>query len=215
MFKQFLVALSLLCFSAASFAIEGPDELVKRTAEDVLAAVKSDKDIQAGDQGKIFALAEEKIVPNFNFDKVSRMVLGKNWIKATPEQKTAFQAEFRSLLIRTYATALSKYRNQVIEYKPFRKASESNVASVKTLIVQPGGQPIAVDYTLEKQADAWKVYDIVIEGVSLVTNYRGQFAQEIRTNGLDSLIKKLGDKNRAAEAKGSKSKAVEANSASN
>ena len=215
MIKQFLIALSLLCFSASGFAIEGPDELVKRTAEDVLAVVKNDKDIQAGDQRKIFALAEEKIVPNFNFDKVSRMVLGKNWSKATPDQKTAFQAEFRSLLIRTYATALSKYRNQVIEYKPFRKASESNVASVKTLIVQPGGQPIAVDYTLEKQGDAWKVYDIVIEGVSLVTNYRGQFSQEIRTNGLDSLIKKLGDKNRAAEAKASKSKAVESSSASN
>ena len=215
MLKQFLVALSLLCFSVTVFAIESPDELVKRTAEDVLAVVKSDKDIQAGDQGKIFALAEEKIVPNFNFDKVSRMVLGKNWTKATPEQKTAFQAEFRSLLIRTYATALSKYRNQVIEYKPFRKASESNVASVKTLIVQPGGQPIAVDYTLEKQADAWKVYDIVIEGVSLVTNYRSQFAQEIRTNGLDSLIKKLGDKNRAAEAKSFTSKATQASTASN
>ena len=215
MFKQFLIALSLLCFSATSFAIESPDELVKRTAEDVLAAVKSDKDIQAGDQSKIFALAEEKIVPNFNFDKVSRMVLGKNWTKATPDQKTAFQAEFRSLLIRTYATALSKYRNQVIEYKPFRSANQSNIASVKTLIVQPGGQPIAVDYTLEKQADAWKVYDIVIEGVSLVTNYRGQFAQEIRTSGLDSLIKKLADKNRAAEAKAAKSKAVEASTASN
>ena len=215
MFKQFLVALSLLCFSAASFAIEGPDELVKRTAEDVLAAVKSDKDIQAGDQGKIFALAEEKIVPNFNFDKVSRMVLGKNWTKATPEQKTAFQAEFRSLLIRTYATALSKYRNQAIEYKPFRKASESNVASVKTLIIQPGGQPIAVDYTLEKQADAWKVYDIVIEGVSLVTNYRGQFAQEIRTNGLDSLIKKLADKNKVAQTKLAKPKAAQDSAASN
>ena len=215
MLKQFLVALSLLGFSAAVLAIEGPDELVKRTAEDVLAVVKSDKDIQAGDQSKIFALAEEKIVPNFNFDKVSRMVLGKNWSKATPEQKTAFQAEFRSLLIRTYATALSKYRNQVIEYKPFRKNGESNVASVKTLIVQSGGQPVAVDYTLEKQADAWKVYDIVIEGVSLVTNYRGQFAQEIRTNGLDSLIKKLGDKNRAAQSRVSKSKPVEASSAAN
>ncbi len=209
MFKQIFIALSLLCFSVTVFAIEGPDELVKRTAEDVLATVKGDADIQAGNQGKIFALAEEKIVPNFNFDKVSRMVLGKNWTKATPEQKTAFQAEFRSLLIRTYATALSKYRNQVIEYKPFRKASESNVASVKTLIIQPGGQPIAVDYTLEKQADAWKVYDIVIEGVSLVTNYRGQFSQEIRTNGLDSLIKKLADKNRAAEAKASKSKVAQ------
>jgi len=196
---RFFIALSLLCFSAAGMAAEGPDELVKRTAEDVLATVKSDKDIQAGDQEKIFALAEEKILPNFNFDKVSRMVLGKNWTRATPDQKAAFQTEFRTLLIRTYATALSKYRDQTIEYKPLRMVNGSNVASVKTQILQPGGQPIAVDYTLEKQADTWKVYDIVIEGVSLVTNYRGQFAQEIRQNGLDSLIKKLADKNKAAQ----------------
>ncbi len=208
MMKTLLVALSLLCFSATSFAMEGPDELVKKTAEDVLATVKNDKDIQAGDQEKIFALAEEKIVPNFNFDKVSRMVLGKNWTKATPDQKTAFQTEFRTLLIRTYAMALSKYRNQSIEYKPFRMMNESTIASVKTQIIQPGGQPIAVDYTLEKQADAWKVYDIVIEGVSLVTNYRGQFAQEIRQNGLDSLIKKLADKNKAAQAKAAQSKSA-------
>ena len=191
----------MLCFSIAAFAIEGPDELVKRTAEDVLATVKSDADIQAGDQEKIYALAEEKILPNFNFDKVSRLVLGKNWTKATPDQKTAFQTEFRTLLIRTYATALSKYKNQTIDYKPLRMAEGASTASVKTAILQPGGQPIAVDYSLEKKADAWKVYDIVIEGVSLVTNYRGQFAQEIRQNGLDSLIKKLGDKNKAAAAK--------------
>ena len=201
MIKKFFIALSLLCFSATSFAIEAPDALVKRTAEDVLAVVKNDQDIQAGDQQKIFALAEEKIVPNFNFDKVSRLVLGKNWTKATPDQKTAFQAEFRTLLIRTYATALSKYKNQTIEYKPMRMADGATTVSVKTQIVQPGGQPIAVDYSLEKHTDAWKVYDIVIEGVSLVTNYRGQFAQEIRQNGLDSLIKKLGDKNKAAQAK--------------
>ena len=199
--KKLLLALTMLCFSMTGFALEGPDELVKRTAEDVLATVKSDADIQAGDQAKIFALAEEKIVPNFNFDKVSRLVLGKNWTKASPEQKTAFQAEFRTLLIRTYATALSKYKNQTIEYKPLRMAEGANTVSVKTAIVQPGGQPIAVDYSLEKKADAWKVYDIVIEGVSLVTNYRGQFAQEIRQNGIDSLIKKLGDKNKAAAVK--------------
>jgi phospholipid transport system substrate-binding protein len=205
---RFFIALSMLCFSVTGFAMDGPDELVKRTAEDVLATVKSDKDIQAGDQEKIFALAEEKIVPNFNFDKVSRMVLGKNWTRATPDQKAAFQAEFRTLLIRTYASALSKYKNQTIEYKPFRMVSESDIASVKTQIIQPGGQPIAVDYTLEKQADAWKVYDIVIEGVSLVTNYRGQFSQEIRQNGLDSLIKKLADKNKAAQAKITQAKAT-------
>ena len=213
--KKLLLALGMLCFSVTGFAIEGPDELVKRTAEDVLATVKSDADIQAGNQDKIFALAEEKIVPNFNFDKVSRLVLGKNWTKATPEQKTAFQAEFRTLLIRTYATALSKYKNQTIDYKPLRMADGATSVSVKTAIVQPGGQPIAVDYSLEKKADAWKVYDIVIEGVSLVTNYRGQFAQEIRQNGLDSLIKKLGDKNKAAAAKNAASQNTTAQKAAN
>lgn len=198
--KQLIAALGMFLASTMVVASEGPDELVKRTADDVLAVVKSDKDIQAGNQEKIFKLAEEKILPNFNFDKVSRLVLGKNWTKATPEQKTAFQNEFKTLLLRTYATALSKYKNQVIEYKPLRLPEGTTSATVKTSIVQPGGQPIAVDYSLEKGADAWKVYDIVIEGVSLVTNYRSQFAQEIRQNGLDSLIKKLAEKNGAAKA---------------
>ncbi|MES2636013.1 MAG: ABC transporter substrate-binding protein [Pseudomonadota bacterium] len=195
--KQLIIAASMLCFAGIA-AAESPDELVKRTAEDVLAIVKNDKDIQAGNQQKIFELAEEKILPNFNFDRVSRLVLGKNWTNATPDQKAAFQAEFRTLLLRTYATALSKYKNQVIEYKPLRLADGANSATVKTIILQPGGQPISVDYALEKQTDAWKVYDIVIESVSLVTNYRGQFTQEIRQNGIDSLIKKLADKNKAA-----------------
>jgi len=169
----------------------------------VIAVVKSDKDIQAGNQEKIFKLAEEKILPNFNFEKVSRLVLGKNWTKATPEQKSAFQDEFKTLLLRTYATALSKYKNQVIEYKPLRMENGATNATVKTSILQEGGQPIAVDYALEKKADDWKVYDIVIEGVSLVTNYRSQFAQEIRQNGLDSLIKKLAEKNSASSPKAS------------
>lgn len=198
--QSFLVALAML-FSTLVAAAEAPDALVKRTAEEVLTIVKADKDIQAGDQVKLFALAEEKILPNFNFDKVSRLVLGKNWTKATPEQKAAFQTEFKTLLLRTYATALSKFKNQTIEYKPLRIADGDTNANVKTMILQPGGQPIAVDYSLEKQGDTWKVYDIVIEAVSLVTNYRSQFAQEIRQNGLDSLIKKLADKNKAATAK--------------
>lgn len=200
-FKQLLLAGTMFCFTVGALAVESPDELVKRTADDVLTIIKNDKDIQAGNQTKIFALAEEKILPNFNFDRVSRLVLGKNWTKATPDQKAAFQTEFRTLLLRTYATALSKYKNQTIEYKPLRLVDGANTADVKTTILQPGGQPIAVDYALEKQLDTWKVYDIVIEGVSLVTNYRGQFTQEIRQNGLDSLIKKLADKNTAAKAK--------------
>jgi len=174
------------------------DELVKRTAEDVLNTLKSDKDIQAGNQQKIYALAEEKILPNFDFERVCRMVLGKNWRTATPEQQAAFQKEFRTLLLRTYATALGKYKNQVIEYKPLRAEAGAKNVSVKTQILQPGGQPISVDYSLVKLDNGWKVYDIVIESVSLVTNYRSQFSSEIRDNGLDSLNKKLADKNKAS-----------------
>ncbi len=199
MMKNFFIALTLFCFSNAGFAMESPDELVKRTAEDILAIVQSDADIQAGDQAKIFALAEEKILPNFNFPRVSRLVLGKNWTRATPEQKTAFQAEFRTLLLRTYATALSKYKNQKIEYLPLRMKDGAKTTSVKTKILQDGGQPISVDYSLAREGETWKVYDIVIESVSLVTNYRGQFSQEVRQNGLDSLIQKLANKNAAAK----------------
>lgn len=198
MIKKFFIALSMVFFSTAVFAIEAPDALVKRTAKDVLAIVKSDRDIQAGNHAKIFALTEEKVLPNFNFVRVSRLVLGKNWTRATPEQRTNFQKEFRTLLLRTYATALSKYQDQTIEFLPLRMVDDAKTASVKTKIIQSGGQPIAVDYSLAREEDAWKVYDIVIEGVSLVTNYRGQFSQEVRKNGLDSLIVKLTNKNASA-----------------
>ncbi|MDP3777352.1 MAG: ABC transporter substrate-binding protein [Methylotenera sp.] len=193
------VAFITTMFVNVSLAAElSADELVKRTADDVLNTIKSDKDIQAGDQKKIFALAEEKILPNFDFDRVCRMVLGKNWRSATPEQQAAFQKEFRTLLLRTYATALGKYKDQVIEYKPMRAETGAKNVSVKTQILQPGGQPISVDYSLVKAENGWKVYDIVIESVSLVTNYRSQFSSEIRQNGLDSLNKKLADKNKAS-----------------
>ncbi|HEY0562377.1 MAG TPA: ABC transporter substrate-binding protein [Methylophilus sp.] len=199
--KLLITALSMLMFSLTTIAAETPDALVKRTAEDVLAVVKADKEIQAGNQQKLNALIEEKVLPNFNFEKVSRLVLGKNWTKATPEQKSAFQNEFKTLLLHTYSTALSKYKNQTIEYKPLRMADADTTANVKTLILQPAGQPIAVDYSLDKVGGNWKVFDIVIEGVSLVTNYRSQFSQEIRQNGMDSLIKKLADKNNAVATK--------------
>lgn len=193
-----ILSVGLIAGSGAAMAEVSADDLVKQTAEDVLATIKNDKDIQAGNQQKIFALAEEKILPNFDFDRVCRMVLGKNWKSASPEQQAAFQKEFRSLLLRTYATALGKYKNQVIEYKPLRAEPGAKNVSVKTQILQPGGQPIAVDYSLVKVENGWKVYDIVIESVSLVTNYRSQFSNEIRTNGLDSLNKKLAEKNKAA-----------------
>jgi phospholipid transport system substrate-binding protein len=202
---KFLVGASFvanLFVSAAMANTEiAPDVLVKQTADDVLTIIKNDKEIQAGNQQKIFLVAEEKILPNFDFDRVCRMVLGKSWKAATPEQQASFQKEFRSLLLRTYAIALGKYKDQVIEYKPLRTEPDAKNVSVKTQILQSGGQPVEVDYSLVKGASGWKVYDIVIESVSLVTNYRSQFSNEIRQNGLDSLNTKLADKNKSAGLK--------------
>ena len=194
------VGLMMFACSALAQATVPADVFVKSVADDVLAIVKKDKAIQSGDQEKIFALAEEKIVPNFNFDHVCKLVLGKNFSKATKDQQDAFEREFRSLLIRTYASALSKYRNQTIEYKPLRDSADDKDVVVKTQILQPGGQPLAVDYSLEQVGDVWKVYDITIEGVSLVTNYRGQFSNEVRQGGMDGLIQKLADKNKSNAA---------------
>jgi phospholipid transport system substrate-binding protein len=194
------VGLMMFAYSALAQAIVPADVFVKSVADEVLTIIKKDKDIQNGDQAKIFALAEEKIVPNFNFDHVCKLVLGKNFSKATKDQQEAFEREFRTLLIRTYASALSKYRNQTIEYKPLREAIDDKQVVIKTFILQPGGQPLGVDYSVEQVGDAWKVYDITIEGVSLVTNYRGQFGTEIRQGGMDGLIQRIADKNKSNAA---------------
>ena len=201
--SKFLVGVSFLAilYSGLANADMAPDVLVKQTAEDVLTIIKNDKEIQAGNQQKLYAVAEEKILPNFDFDRVCRMVLGKNWKAATTEQQASFQKEFRSLLLRTYSVALGKYKDQVIEYKPMRIEPDAKNVTVKTQILQSGGQPIAVDYSLVKNGASWKVYDIVIENVSLVTNYRSQFSNEIRQNGIDSLNTKLADKNKNAGLK--------------
>jgi phospholipid transport system substrate-binding protein len=193
---QAVLLLSAVMFSNISSANVSADMFVKTIADDVITILKKDKDLQS-DPEKVYALAEDKILPNFNFDRVSRLVLGKNYTKATKEQQEAFQKEFRTLLIHTYASALSKYRNQVIEYKPLRDISDPSQVVVKTLILQPGGQPLGVDYSLEQVGDTWKVYDIVIEGVSLVTNYRGQFSAEIRQGGIDGLIQRISEKNKS------------------
>ncbi len=202
-----VLVVSVLAFfsSLAGAEAVAPDVLVKNTANEVLEIVKKDKDIQAGDQKRIFALAEEKILPHFDFERMSRIVLGKHWRSATKEQQDAFVKEFRSLIMHTYSSALSKYRNQTIEYKPLRSQPGDTDVTVKTQILQPGGQPVPVDYSLERDGDGWKVYDVTIEGVSLVTNYRGQFSNEVRQGGVDGLIKKLVDKNNQSSSSSSTS----------
>lgn len=196
MFKKIFFFIALIFVSINLFANIGPDELVRKTADDVISIIKQDKDIQAGDTNKIYKLAEEKILPNFDFERISRLVLGKAWRTATDDQKTQFKYEFKNLLLRTYAVALSKYKDQKIEYKPLRMKPTDEIVTVKTEIIQSGAQPIDVDYTLAKQDNGWLVIDIIIEGVSLVTNYRSQFASEIKRNGMDSLIKELANKNK-------------------
>ncbi len=168
---------------------------MKNTASDVLDVIKKDKDIQAGDNKKIVALTEEKIVPHFDFERMSRLVLGRAWKAASKEQQDKFTTEFRNLLVRTYSVALAKYRNQTIDYKPFKMAAGDDDVVVKTQILQPGGQAIPIDYALAKGDTEWKVYDVKIDGISLVTNYRGQFSNELKQGSMDALIQKLVDKN--------------------
>lgn len=191
------MALAVFSFAVSvSAETVTPDVLVKNTTIEVLDLVRKDKDIQNGDTKKIVALTEEKVVPHFNFERMSQQVLGRNWRKATEDQQSKFVTEFKNLLVRTYSTALAKYRNQTVEFKPLRLQPTDTRTKVKTEIIQSGSQPIKLDYSMEKLGDDWKVVDVEIEGVSIVTSYRGQFDEAIKQSGMDSLIQKLVDKNR-------------------
>ena len=178
--------------------ITPPDVLVRNTSKEVLEIVKNDRDIQAGDRKKLLQLVEIKILPHFDFNRITRLALGKNWRSATPEQRQTLVNEFRTLLVRTYSTALTSYRDQTYDVKP--ADVKGNDAAVRVVIDQPGGQPITIDYSLEKTQDGWKVYDVVVAGISLVTSYRSTFDNEINRSGIDGLIKTLMDKNERLES---------------
>ena len=185
--------------------VSQPDALIKNTVQEVLAIVKQDKDIQSGNQQKILELVEAKVLPHFNFTRMTRLAVGKSWRTATSAQKQALEAEFRNLLVRTYTRAFTVYRDQNVEVKPFKMADSATEVTVKTVIMQPGGlPPTPVNYDMEKTADGWKVYDLTIEGVSLVTSYRGTFADQIQQVGIDGLIKTLLENNQAAASTSSR-----------
>lgn len=196
-----LAFISALFCAFATQAQEAPDELVRRSTNEILAAIKADKDLQAGNQKKIEKLAEEKVLPYFNFARMTQLAVGRNWREASEAQKKALTDEFRNLLIRTYSTSLSQYRNQTIDVKPLKMAAAETDVIVKTQVIQPGGQPIPIDYSVEKTTDGWKVYDVLIDGVSLVTNYRSSFNTEIQKSGIDGLIKSLAERNAKNAAK--------------
>ncbi len=174
-----------------------PDALAKSVTQDVLDAVHADKELQSGNSQKVLALVESKVLPHFDFARMTQLAMGRNWRQATPDQQKAVTDEFRTLLVRTYTAAFTQYRNQTVDYKPVKLGPGDTDVVVKSVINQPGAQPIAVDYGMRKGADAWKVYDVKIEGISLVENYRTTFATEVQKGGVDGLIKALAEKNRS------------------
>ncbi len=178
---------------------ESPDALIKKIMDDVLTIVRQDKDIQSGNTKKAIELVEIKILPSFNFQHMTSLSMGRDWNKASPEQKKHLTEEFKTLLVRTYSNALTSYRDQIIRYKPTRMQGGDTEVLVKTEVVQPGNKPIQIDYSMEKLDSGWKVYDVVVAGVSLVSNYRDTFNQEVKANGVDGLIQMLANKNKQME----------------
>jgi phospholipid transport system substrate-binding protein len=201
--RPFLAAILFTAFAplAAAQTAQAPDTLVRTVTQDVIDIVKQDKDIQSGNTKKTIALVEQKVLPHFNFTRMTALAMGINWRKATPEQQRMLVDEFRMLLVRTYSTALTAYRNQTIEYKPLRAQPSDTDVMVRSEVRQSGAEPVSIDYSMEKTSSDWKVYDVAVGGVSLVTTYRDTFANEVRNGGIDGLIKSLNDKNRQLEAR--------------
>lgn len=182
-------------FLASAAETTAPDALVKNVTEEVMSILRSDKGIQSGDRQKAVALIEDKVAPHFDFTRMTSLAVGQSWRQAAPEQRQALTGEFRTLLVRTYATALTEYRDQTVTFKPMPPPSGNDEVTVRSQINKPGSQPIPLDYSLSKGNDGWKVFDVTIANVSLVTNYRSTFAAEVEKGGLPGLLKSLQEKN--------------------
>jgi phospholipid transport system substrate-binding protein len=197
-----LMATLLVTKSPLAQSIDStPDGLVKTLVSDVMNSIKSDKDIQAGNVNKVMALVEAKIVPYTNFQKTTQLAMGKNWSRATSEQQKQITAEFKILLMRTYAGALTQVKDQTVTYKPFRMDPADTEVVVKTQVMNKG-DAIQIDYRLEKIGETWRLYDLNVLGAWLIEAYRGQFNNQISANGIDGLLKFLQDRNAAlAKAK--------------
>ncbi len=176
--------------------VMAPDQLARSVTDEVLAILRADRDINASHPDKLMSLIETKVLPHFNFMRMTQLAVGKNWRRANAQQRDALAGQFRTLLVRTYTAAFTSYRDQKIIYRPLRMQPDDQDVVVKSQVIQPGGPPVAVDYSMEKTGNGWKVYDVAIEGVSLVQNYRSSFNSEIQRAGIDGLIQALDGKNR-------------------
>lgn len=202
--KYLLAALSIASLSFATHAVavdvEAPDALVKRISQEVLDIAKTDKDIQGGNQKRVLQVVEEKILPSVDFQKMTSLAAGRFWREATTEQQKQLTTEFRSLLVYTYAGAISQVRDQKVQFKPMRAAAGDTDVEVHSEVMQSRGEPIVINYRLEKEAGAWKIYDVNVLGAWLVESYKSTFAAEINKGGIDGLIKVLTDKNKKLAA---------------
>ena len=183
--------------SIGAYAQEGPDALIKRVSSDVLATIKSDKDLQTGNKRKLYDLIDTRIAGNFDFMRMTALAMGKSWRTVSPEQQKVLADEFKQLLIRTYSGALANFQNHVMDFKPLKMQPADTDVTVRTTVTAQGGQPIGIDYSMEKTGSTWKAYDVIVGGVSLVTNYREEFNNVIRDSSVDGLIKALQVKNKA------------------
>ena len=181
-----------------ALAQESADALVKRVTQETVSIIKSDPKIQAGDQARIREVIEAKLLPHFDFERMTALAMGRNWRTATPEQQKQLVDQFRTLLVRTYSGALNQYRDQTFDFKPLRADAGATDVVVKTEVVRPGQAPVQIDYGMNKKESQWKAYDVIVGGVSLVTNYRDDFASQIQSGGVDGLIKTLTAKNGGA-----------------
>lgn len=194
-----LVATFLLIFPVSAKEVP-PDQLVRNTVDEVITILKQDNGIKKGEKDRVLDLIETKILPHFNFTRMTRLAMGKNWSKAEPQQQKVLVSEFQTLLVRTYSNALTNYRDEVIEVAPMTSRPDSKTTTVKTRVIQGRGkEPVPIDYSMEKTDKGWKVYDVTVAGVSLVTNYRSSFNSEIRKTGVDGLIATLAKKNKSLE----------------
>jgi phospholipid transport system substrate-binding protein len=198
---RMLAALTFAAIAIPAIAQEAPDVLVKRVSSEVLQIVRTDPKVQAGDQQRIREVIESKLLPNFDFERMTSLAMGRNWSRATPEQQKLLVDQFRTLLVRTYSGALTQYKDQTIEFKPLRADAAATDVIVRSEVIRSGQVPVTIDYGMTKTPTGWKAYDVIVGGVSLVTNYRDEFNEQIKGGGVDGLIKTLTDKNKGPAGK--------------
>ena len=178
-----------------------PDVLVKNVTTEVVDLISKDKEIKGGNRGKLMQVIEAKVLPHFNFTSMTILAMGQNWGKANPEQRKQLIEEFKTLLVRTYASALAAYSEQRFDFRPLRAKPTDTDVTVNVRVLQPGSQPVPIDYSMERTPAGWKVYDVQVGGVSLVANYRTEFANTVRASSVDGLIRDLKTKNKSLEKK--------------